>query len=245
MKKIHLAIRGGGVKTPGIGVMKALRENNVEIASYSGTSIGAVLATLGAIDTSPDEILYLVKKFVTAYSDASRLKGGKGSRIIEETINEQSNNMSFKDLKKPLFITANSGGLLNPKMFIFSKENTPNLTLGEACRASCSFPIAYERYSLNIGQKKMKFWDGGMVRNPFIPCTQNVKVLATFRKTKTNTKSRYKDAWMIPEEQANFTIKTYLANMGTFGTPDDIQMAADLGYCETIKNLDSLLKILN
>lgn len=245
MKKVHLGIRGGGVKTPAIGVMKAFEEHNIQIASYSGASIGAVLATLGAIDTPVDEILYLVKKFVMEYSNANRLKGGKGSHIIEETVNNQCNHMRFNDLKKPLFITANMGGLWNTKMFMFSKETTPDVTLGQACRASCSFPIAYERYSLNIGQKKIKFFDGGMTSNPFIPCTQNVTVLATFRKSKTNIKSRYKDAWMIPEEQADLVIKPYLANMGSFGTPDDIQMASVLGYYETIREMKRILEVLN
>lgn len=77
MKKIFFAIRGGGVKTPAIGVMKAFEENSISIAAYSGTSIGAILATLGAVETPPDEILYLVKKFVTDYSEANRLRGGK------------------------------------------------------------------------------------------------------------------------------------------------------------------------
>lgn len=244
MKKVHLGIRGGGVKTPAIGVMKAFEERNIKIAGYSGASIGAILATLGAVNTPPDEILYLVKKFVIAYSDANRLKGGKGSHIIEETVNNQCKNMRFRDLEKPLYITANSGGILNTKLFIFSKESTPDVTLGEACRASCSFPIAYERYSLNIGERKFHFYDGGMVRNPFIPTTQDVTVLATFKKKKTNKMSRYRDAWMVPEAQADFVIKTYLGKMGPFGTPDDIQRAFEAGYNETIRRLESLLEIL-
>lgn len=246
MKKIHLGIRGGGVKTPAIGVIKALEENNVTVASYSGASIGAVLATLGAINTPSYEILDLVKKFVMAYSAANRLKGGKGSRIIEETVNDQCNNMRFKDLEKSLFITANQGGLWNTKMFIFSKVTTPEITLGEACRASCSFPFAYERFLLKIKNQKVKFFDGGMVSNPYMPSyTDEVKVLATFKKSKTNTKSRYADAWMLPEEEADLVIKPYLANMGSFGTPDDIQMSSELGYYEAIKNMNSLFEILN
>lgn len=245
MKKVHLGIRGGGVKTPAIGVIKAFEENDIQVASYSGASIGAVLATLGAVDTPPDEILYLVKKFVVAYSAANRLKGGKGSRIIEETVNNQCKNMRFRDLKKPLYITANRGGLWNTKMFVFSKETTPNATLGEACRASCSFPIAYERYKVSIEGEKMKFFDGGMVSNPYIPPTQNVRVLATFRKSKPNLKSRYKDAWLLPEKQADFIINPYVGKMGSFGTPDDIQMTRDLGYYETIEKMEELLKFLS
>lgn len=244
MKKVHFGIRGGGVKTPAIGVLKAFEENDIEVASFSGASIGAIIATLGATNVPADEILYLVKKFVIAYSDANRLKGGKGSLIIQKTVDEQCNYMRFRDLKKLLLITANAGGLWNTKMFLFSKATTPDVTLGEACRASCSFPIAYERCLLDISGKKMSFYDGGMAMNPIIPCTQNVKVLATFRKSKTNTMSRYKSAWMIPEEQADFVIKPYLGKMGSFGTPDDIQMSSDLGYYETIRNMQSLIEVL-
>lgn len=153
--------------------------------------------------------------------------------------------MRFKDLRKPLFIIANKGGLWKPEMFLFSKETTPYITLGEACRASCSFPIAYERYSLKINGEKMKFFDGGMAKNPFIASTYDVTVLSTFRKAKTNTMSRYKDAWLIPEKQADFIIKPYLGNMGSFGTPDDIQMSSELGYYEAKRRIEELLKILN
>lgn len=245
MKKVHLGIRGGGVKTPVTGVMRALEENKIEIASYSGTSIGSIIATLGALDISSDEILQLLKKFVIPYVSASRLKGGKGSSIIEKTVNDYCNHMQFKDLKKPLFISANNGGIWNTKMFIFSKYTTPNVTLGEACRASCSFPIAYERYSLSINHKKEHFFDGGMVMNPFMPCTSNVSVLVSFRTTKTNMKSMYKNAWIIPEKKADFIIKPYLGNIGTFGTPDDIELSSILGYHETVKKMDSLLNLLN
>ena len=87
MKKINIAIRGGGVKVPAVGVLKALKEEKVQIRCYSGTSIGAIIATLAALDTSCTEIEQLLKEFVVIYSNASRLKGGKGSQVIEDTVN--------------------------------------------------------------------------------------------------------------------------------------------------------------
>lgn len=249
MRKILLGLRGGGVKTPGIGVMKAFEENNMEVAAYSGTSIGAILATLGATGVNADEILYLVKKFVRVYSAANRLRGGKGSYLIEQTVNNQCGDMRFRDLKKPLYISANSGGLLYTEHFIFSKETTPDVTLGEACRASCSFPFAYERLKLNVNGERMKFWDGGMAINPYFPYTGErvdyVMVLATFKKAKTNTRSIYRGAWMVPEQEADFVIKPFLGNIGLFGTEDDIHWSAHLGYIETLKNIDVLKEILS
>lgn len=242
MKKINFAIRGGGVKVPAIGIMKAFEENNIEISSYSGTSIGAVLATLGALGTQADEILELVKKFVTEYSNANRLKGGSGSYIIEKTVNEYCGNMKFEELEKELYIVANSGGLWYPKVFLFSKETTPNITLGEACRASSSFPIAYERYKLKIEKHEYHFWDGGMALNPYIP--KEFTILATFQKSKVNLNSRYKSAWLIPEEKADFVIKPYIGKVGSFGTPEDIEMTSTLGYCEAQKHMEKLIHML-
>ena len=242
MKKINLAIRGGGVKVPAIGVMKALEEEKIEIAAYSGTSIGAIIATLGAIGTPSNEILEQVKKFVIQYSNASRLKGGRGSQIIEDTVNDYCGNMKLKDLKKELYIVANQGGLLFPKTFLFCNYTTPEVTLGEACRASCSFPIAYEHYHMQINGKDHKFWDGGMCEKPKIP-EGGFTVLATFKKEKENLKSRYVNAWKFPEECADFVIKPEV-HLGTFGTPQDIAEASQLGYVEAKKQTKQLLYLL-
>ena len=245
MKKINLGIRGGGVKTPAIGMLKAFEENGIEVATVSGASIGAVIATLSAVGRNADDIFRLLSKFVVAYSKANRLRGGKGSKIIEATIDKECGYLKFKDLEKPLYITANAGGLWNTVEFLFSKETTPDITLGQACRASCSFPFAYERYKLNVNGKEMKFYDGGMVNNPYLLFTPNeVTVLATFEKSKINLKSRYKNAWLLPEKKADFIIKPYVGKMGSFGTPKDIKMSKILGYYAAIEKIDDLIKSL-
>lgn len=247
MRKVTLAIRGGGVKTPAIGVLQAFEEKNIKVAQVSGTSIGAIIATLVAVDTPADEIDNLLKKYVVEYSDASITRGGKGSQIIEDTVNEQCSFLKFKDLKKPLYIAANQGGLWNTKSFIFSKKTTPEVTVGEACRASCSFPFLYERYGIDISGKKIKFFDGGMTMNPYIPDddTENtVSVLVTFQKNKDNMKSRYKNAWLLPEEKADFLIKPYIGKMGSLGTAKDIELSRVLGYHETFKQMEALVQLL-
>lgn len=244
MKHVTLAIRGGGVKTPAIGVLKAFEENHIKIYAVSGTSMGAVIATLVAVDTPADEIYHFFKKNAIDYSDATRIRGGKGSQIIEDTVNKQCGFLKFKDIKKPLYIAANQGGLWNTKPFLFSKKTTPEVTLGQACRASCSFPFLYERYSINISGEKIKFFDGGMTMNPYIPDDDTLSVLATFQKEKENMKSRYKNAWLIPEKKGDFIIKPYIGKMGSLGTPKDIELSRLLGYHETTKQMETLLKLL-
>lgn len=243
MKKINIAIRGGGVKVPAVGVLKVLEEENIIINCYSGTNIGAIIATLAAVNASANEIEKLLKEFVVIYSNESRLKCGKGSKVIESTVNGYCNNMRFKDLEKELVIAANKGGFLHPKIFAFSKETTPNVTLGEACRASCSFPIVYEHYHMRINGKKHKFWDGGMIANPILP-KEGFNIVCSFKKYKTNWNSRYINAWKKPEEQADFLIKPYVGNIGMFGTPQDIEETSQLGYVEAKKQMKQLLHFI-
>ena len=74
MKKINIAIRGGGVKVPAVGVLKALKEEKVQIRCYSGTSIGAIIATLGCI--LPSCIIVTLLAYVyMKYRNMSLLQG--------------------------------------------------------------------------------------------------------------------------------------------------------------------------
>lgn len=247
MKKIALCSRGGGVKSAtAIGTLLALKKSNIEVSKFSGTSIGAVIMALAAVGTPEEKIYRLFRKYVVIFSNGSRTRGGKGSSVIEESVNEECGNVRFKDLNKPLYIAANAGGLWFTKPFVFSKETTPEVTLGEACRASSSFPIIYEHFEMSLAGKAQKFWDGGMVLNPFIPpkTEDELSIVISFEKEKQNFKSRYVNAWLDPEKKADIIIKPYIGKMGTLGTPEDIELATKLGYDETMKYVETLKKAL-
>ncbi|RUA06485.1 MAG: hypothetical protein DSY38_04225 [Fusobacteria bacterium] len=60
--KVGVALSGGGAKGfAHIGVLKVLEENNIPIDYISGTSMGAIVASLYATGYSPDEIEVVVK----------------------------------------------------------------------------------------------------------------------------------------------------------------------------------------
>ena len=62
--KIGLALSGGGVKGAAhIGVIKALKENNINIDIIGGTSSGSIVASLFALGYSPDDMLKLFNYF--------------------------------------------------------------------------------------------------------------------------------------------------------------------------------------
>lgn len=243
MKKVKLGIRGGGVKSAvGIGVIRALSENKIPITEVSGASIGSVVAALFAAGRDWKDILTLFKEYVLKYSDATFIKGGNGSGIIEQTVNAECSNKTFYDLDIPLTISANQGGLLRPKNFIFNKESTPLVNLGEACRASASFPFIYERYRLMIDGKQRKFLDGGMTANP--PVLEKEKdsifILATF--LRAHKRDFYKSSLQAKLE-ADIIISPILT-LHTLGNSDDIEYAYRVGYQKTLENLEQIYSLI-
>lgn len=262
MKTISLACRGGGVKSAGsVGVLKAIDEMGFTISRISGTSIASIIAALYSTGTSPDDILLLLKEHVIIYSNASRIyhlqyilekirgffthsetsrtPGANGNfKIIETSVNKETGSKTFEDCNIPLTITASHGNFIFRKPVVFSEEDFPNLTLGKACRASCSFPFLYEKYHLDYKGTHYALLDGGLTLNPFITKEDNeVAILSTYYKRpdlKQNTLSLYAPAWQQAEALSDLVIKPVLP-FGTLGTPDDLQKAFDIAYDYTLK----------
>lgn len=240
-KTISLACRGGGVKAAGsVGVIKALNEMGFTISRISGTSISAIIAALYSTGFDADTILDFLKDYVLIYSNASRIRGGNGNfDIVVTSIDNATGSKCFKDCNIPTTIAASHGNFLLNTPVLFEKTSFPNLTLGKACRASCSFPFLYEKYHLEYEGTKFALLDGGLTLNPFISKSKNeVSILSTYFKKESkwqNTLSLYAPAWQQAERIADFIIKPVIP-LGTLGTPDDLQKAFNIGYQETIKN---------
>lgn len=72
--KIGLALSGGGAKGAAhIGVLKALEEENVNIAYISGASSGSIIASLYACGYTPNEIIYLFNMYCRYIADFDKL----------------------------------------------------------------------------------------------------------------------------------------------------------------------------
>ncbi len=149
---------GGGIR--GIaycGAYKALIENNISLTGCAGSSIGAVFASLLAINYSYDEIYDILSNtgfemFIDINIDFKKeLALSKGKIFLEwmrEKIekkfyreNYQKGKMppvKFSDIQSKLIIY--SVDLTNLKFFEFSKEKTPDFEIASAIRASVSMP---------------------------------------------------------------------------------------------------------
>ena len=136
--KIALALGSGSARGwAHIGVIKALRRHGVEPDIITGTSVGAIVGAIHALDAlAPFErwLLKLNRGDIFAHMDI-RLSGGgfvRGNRLLE-TFRSHFGEPRFSDLKLPFAAVATD---LETGHEVWLQEGP----VGEAIRASISLP---------------------------------------------------------------------------------------------------------
>ena len=185
MKKIGLAISGGGIKSfAAIGVLRHLKELSISPKFFSGTSMGSVIASFLAmdlpIDTIEKELFELENIFQSEKIVSPTLKGilsiSSGyadPEIVEAKLSEVYKAyqvINISDVKKPLVVT--SVDITTGKLVLFTnrKERFQNqkemiiiddVPLATAIMASCCFPLVFRTKKWN----DMELVDGGVREN--------------------------------------------------------------------------------
>jgi len=135
-KKIGLALGSGGAKGfAHIGVLKVLEKEGIKIDMIAGSSMGAVVGALYGVHMNTNAMERQIKGFeLKKYFDMGLPRSGliKGDKL-EKYLRKILNNLKFKDLPFPLFISATD--LNEGKEVIFNKGD-----LTKAVRASISIP---------------------------------------------------------------------------------------------------------
>lgn len=155
----YTCIFGGGAirGVTYVGVVKALKELNVDIKAYVGSSVGAIFAAYCSVGYDADEFLKVMYDFnafmfkdinFSIGQDFSLSKGEIFENWIREAIEKkyygesykkgENPPVTFKDIDKNLSILATD--LATNTRFVFSKENTPDFEVAKAVRISSSFP---------------------------------------------------------------------------------------------------------
>lgn len=155
----YVCIFGGGAVRgiAYIGAIKALRELEINIDTLVGSSVGAIFASLCAVDYSTEEIKEILYDFnaflfkdisLTIGVDFAFSKGDVFENWIREAIEKkfygekykkgENPPVSFRDINKSLYIL--STDLASNSQFIFSKNNTPDFEVAKAVRISAGFP---------------------------------------------------------------------------------------------------------
>ena len=155
-KKIGLVLGSGGSKgLAHIGVIKALKNNNINIDYIVGSSIGALVAADFALfnDIYKLEEIFLNHNWKTGLSiidpsfNGGLVKGIKLEKLIKEIIG----NFNFSKTKIPLAIATTD--LIAGNSVIFKKGN-----ILKAVRASMAVPIIFQP----IEYKDKLLADGGL-----------------------------------------------------------------------------------
>ncbi|MGM0502339.1 MAG: patatin-like phospholipase family protein, partial [Bacillota bacterium] len=147
--KINLALSGGGIKgIAHLGGLKALEENDIEVVSIAGSSVGSIIASLYGAGYSCLELQNLLYQ-----QDFSEFKDGflfnlyrlifnygvyKGSRILNwlEMKLKDKGVVNFSDLTKDVKIVVSDINHCSP--IVFSKQKTPQCSVAKAVRMSLS-----------------------------------------------------------------------------------------------------------
>lgn len=106
-KKIGLVLSGGGARgIAHIGVLKALDEKGISPDILSGTSAGAIAASLYCHGYRPDDMLRIIKEVPYIRSLRSGLfrMGLISSKAMHNVLKTYLVNDDFSKLKKPLFV---------------------------------------------------------------------------------------------------------------------------------------------
>lgn len=179
-------MHGGGIR--GIahaGVIKVLEEENIKIDVMAGTSAGSMITVLYAMGYKPDEILNLFKKYseelvkINKFTIAkeikhlvlkkklslSGLKSGEDLQNIYNKIAEENRIEKLDDIKMPIMLPAVDISTSKKVNFcskrVDKKDYISNISVGEAVRASSSFPGIYKPFEYN----NYLFLDGGILEN--------------------------------------------------------------------------------
>lgn len=156
-KSIGLVLSGGGVRGMAhIGLIKAMREHQIEAKVVAGTSIGALVGALYANDNTVDEMLTFFKETpLFQYSFFAINKPGfidteRYVKIFKDFFPDNS----FKSLKRPLFVVATDLMKGNEKVFYDGELIKPLL-------ASAALPPVFS--PVNI--ENILYADGGIMNN--------------------------------------------------------------------------------
>ena len=158
-KDITLVLSGGGARgIAHIGVIEELLKMNVNIASISGTSMGALIGgiyAVGKLEEFKQWMLKVNRTKIFKLIDFSFSTQGlvKGERIFNE-IKPFITDANIEDL--PIKYTATAFDIVNGREVVFDKGSLFN-----AIRASISIPTIFT--PLTIGDSV--FIDGGVVNN--------------------------------------------------------------------------------
>ena len=211
MKKIALACTGGGARAAiNIGVIRALKELNIEIEAISGASVGSCVALLYVLGYSPQEMLEEFKNHIKSYGKFNitdillspfslMARGGlKNPTIIPKSVDQivkKQGILCMEEISFPFIIPALD--ITKRETIYYSSvpltDHTfyTNRPISEAIRSSCSIPVIFTPHKVTIENRVHHMMDGGITNNtPILPLKQFSNFVLGIEPRYYNTKER-------------------------------------------------------
>lgn len=282
--KLGIALSGGGIR--GIahaGVLKALEEEKIKIDIIGGTSAGSMIASLYAMGYMPDEIY---KSFIENYSKIignnkfnffrgikhiinknkiqTSFRNGKSIEDVFQKLADEKQINNINEIRMPIVIP--TVDIIESKEYIFTNcipEDTNDyskyindIKVGEAIRASSSFPAMFNICNINTHS----FIDGGALDN--IPVEEVKKqgadkiIAIKFKSENVGNNSNAFDVVMktidimgnkIIErdlEKSDYILEIDINDVRLFDT-NKIDKCFEIGYESMKKNIEGLKRSLN
>lgn len=155
---LGIAFSGGGARAAAhCGALQALKEYGIQPDVVSGTSAGALVATLYASGFTPTQMIETFQglNFFKDIVTPSVPKGGLfDSRPLEELIQKKLPYIRLEELPIPTFVVASDIEHGVPKVFT-KGEIAPRVV------ASCSIPVIFQPKNIN----GIHYVDGGAFQN--------------------------------------------------------------------------------
>lgn len=156
-KKIALALGGGSVLgAVHVGILKAFEEHGIEIKALSGTSAGAIVASLYAFGIGAKEIEKIVLEF--EWKNLSSLTLSKygilSNEKIGEMIKRNIGEKNIEDAKIPLSMVAID--ITTGEKVVLDKGSVSDAVMASTCVPGIFIPI-------EIGGRLLV--DGGIIEN--------------------------------------------------------------------------------
>lgn len=217
---INAAFVGGGLSSvAGLGAYSKVWES-IRFSSFSGASIGALIAICLSAGKTPEEIRDFLADNIEGFC-----KFIKGNFLIQQKVDEFLGNRLFCDLPTRCIVSITPLRKNFPK--IITRENSGNLTCGKVVALSATLPGLFLPGMVKYNGKIALVFDGGLVLNPPLNL-ESENAIFTFKRNDKVSKLPWDVRQRRQEEKADLLFKVY-TQYGTLGKRNDVYAVYEEG----------------
>ena len=227
----NAAFVGGGVcSIIGLGEYSVVKEKML-FNSFSGASIGAVIAVCLAAGKEPEEVRDFLAENVSVFC-----KFIVGNYKIKRKVNNFLGNELYRNLQNECIVSITPIRVRKNFPTLITRENAGKLTAGKVAALSASLPGLFLPGIVRLNGKISFVLDGGILFNPPLNETKENFLFTFIRTNKTNKKPTKLSLKKLDQEKKATKVIKAKTTLGTLGCSSDVMNGYNLGVLEAINN---------